>query len=84
LHYEVIKNKKKINPLPFCYLDTIDTLIMNYYKNENTEFVFSVENQIDSITYPSPNKTLLNIPEENQFTSKPKRRDGTESFGTME
>ena len=88
LHYEVIKNKKKINPLPFCYLNTIDTSKVNYYENENTEFVYGVENQIDSIVYPkgkkiiNPKNTLLEP--QKQLPIKPKRRDETESFGTMD
>lgn len=82
LHYEVIKNKKKIDPQPFFFLDNNKAI----YDNENNEFVNSIESRIDSVIYPGETIPKLSEPIEiqNLPVIKVKRRDGSESFGNME
>lgn len=61
LHYEVIKNGKKIDPLPFCKIEKGNS----YYSSEDISYVKEIENEM------SPGKkTLKKI----NSTSNTKRR----------
>lgn len=82
LHYEVIKNNKKIDPFPFCSLYTFDKNHKDYYENENIDFIREIESQIDSVVYGKKNEPVQ-LPEAPVEKPKARRRTGSENLGTF-
>lgn len=87
LHYEIIKNNKKIDPFPFCSLSSFDKQQKDFYENENIDFIKEIESRIDSVIYPPSVKRNVPVqqPEAPLITQpKARRRTGTENLGTFD